>query len=103
MELKALSAACKRGYDTTARNVTRLYERYYAWKHRPPTLEETRQALNHLRVVQAFIDQHWKTRVLRPFSSTLKPMKSMPASLSMPQSLKHRGLPSTSNGASSST
>ena len=61
MELKALSAACKRGYDTTARSVKRLYERYYAWKHRPPTLEETRQAHNHLRVVQAFIDQHWKT------------------------------------------
>jgi hypothetical protein len=46
-----------RPYRITTRPARRLYRRWYAWKHRPPTPEETRQAHQHLQVFYSYFDR----------------------------------------------
>jgi hypothetical protein len=41
------------------RPIKRLYRRYYAWRHRPPTPEETRRAQDKMRVAYALLDDYW--------------------------------------------
>jgi tetratricopeptide (TPR) repeat protein len=49
----------RRPYLKVYRPTNRLYQRYYAWKNRPPTPAETANAQNYMRQAFAVIDQDY--------------------------------------------
>jgi tetratricopeptide (TPR) repeat protein len=47
------------GLRATRRFISRSYRRYYAWRHRPPTPQETIQAETQMRLAYAHISEYY--------------------------------------------